>query len=98
MYIFSTILLLISITIYVVVRRKNIIEWLVCLCAEAEMTYGSGTGYLKLRDVYAEFVREFPVLSTFLPFNVFSALVDSALKHLKEKLAENQAINDIVVG
>lgn len=98
MYIFSLILLVISIAIYVIVRRKNIIEWLVCFCAEAEMTYGSGTGYLKLRDVYAEFVREYPVLSSVLPFNVFSALVDSALKLLKEKLAENKAINDIVVG
>ena len=98
MYIFSLILLVISLTIYIVVRRKNIIEWLVCLCAVAEMTYGSGTGYLKLRDVYAEFVREYPILSSVLPFNVFSALVDKALKFLKEKLAENEAINDIVVG
>lgn len=98
MYIFSLILLLVSLVIFVFVRRNNIIEWLVCFCAEAEMTYGSGTGYLKLRDVYAEFVKTYPVVSAVMPFNAFSSLVDKALKHLKEKLAENKAISDIVIG
>ena len=98
MYIFSLILLVISFVVFVFVRRNNIIEWLVCFCAEAEMTYGSGTGYLKLRDVYAEFVKTYPVVSCLIPFNTFASLVDKALKALKEKLAENKAISDIVVG
>lgn len=66
-------------------------------CAQAEMTYGSGTGYLKLRDVYAEFVEVYPIMSSVLPFDCFSNLVDKALKLLKEKLSENKAINNIVV-
>ncbi len=98
MYIFSSILFVVSLTVFVFVRRNNIIEWLVCFCAEAEMTYGSGTGYLKLRDVYAEFVKTYPLVSAIMPFNVFSSLVDKALKLLKEKLAENKAISDIVIG
>ena len=98
MYVFSLVLLLLSLVIFIFVRRNNIVEWLVCFCAEAEMTYGSGTGYLKLRDVYAEFVKTYPVVSAVMPFNAFSSLVDKALKHLKEKLAENKAISDIVIG
>ena len=98
MHLISFIMLVVSLAVFVFVRRNNIVEWLVCYCAEAEMTYGSGTGYLKLRDVYAEFVRAYPVLSAVMPFNTFSALVDKALKLLKDKLSENKAISDIVIG
>ncbi len=98
MYIASFVLLIISVVFFVAVRKKNIIEWLVCMCAQAEMTYGSGTGYLKLRDVYSEFVKAYPVMGVIMPFDYFSSLVDKALKLLKEKLAENEAICDLVVG
>lgn len=96
MYIASFILLIVSIVFFLAVRKKNIIEWLVCMCAHSEMTYGSGTGYLKLRDVYTEFVKQYPVLGIIMPFDYFSSLVDKALKLLKEKLAENEAICDLV--
>lgn len=85
-----------ALVFFFAVRRKNIIEWLVCMCAQAEMTYGSGTGYLKLRDVYSEFVKAYPVMGVIVPFDYFSCLVDKALKLLKEKLAENEAICEIV--
>lgn len=98
MYIFSALLLLVSIIFYLAVRKKNIIEWLVYMCAEAEMAYGSGTGYLKLRDVYAEFVKAYPVIGAIMPFDTFSALVDKALDSLKKKLAENEMINEIVTS
>lgn len=98
MRILSLLLLIAALIFFLAVRRKNITEWLVCVCAEAEMTYGSGTGYLKLRDVYSEFVRAYPILSVIMPFDYFSSLVDNALKLLKEKLAENKAICDIVVN
>ena len=98
MHMFSFVLLAVSTAIFVYVRRNNLVEWLVRYCAEAEMTYGTGTGYLKLRDVYAEFVDAYPILSAIMPFGVFSALVDKALKLLKEKLSENKAISDIVIG
>ena len=98
MYIASMVLLIVSIVFFLAVRRKNIIEHLVCMCAEAEMTYGSGTGYLKLRDVYAEFVKAYPIVGIVLPFEYFSSLVDKALKLLKEKLAENEAICEVVTG
>ena len=98
MYIVSAVLLAVSVIFYVAVRRKNIIEWLVCMCAEAEMSYGSGTGYLKLRDVYDEFVKTYPLLGALMPFGVFSTLVDKALDSLKEKLKENEMISEIVTG
>ena len=98
MYIVSLCVLVAAVVFFVAVRRKNIVEWLVYMCAESEMTYGSGTGYLKLRDVYAEFVKAYPVMGAIMPFECFSALVDRALKLLKEKLAENEAISEIVTG
>ncbi len=98
MYIASLVLLIVSIVFFLAVRKKNITEWLVCMCAQAEMTYGSGTGYLKLRDVYSEFVKAYPVMGVIIPFDYFSSLVDKALKLLKEKLAENEAICEIVTG
>ena len=98
MYIASFVFLIVSIVFFLAVRKKNITEWLVCMCAEAEMTYGSGTGYLKLRDVYAEFVKAYPLIGVIMPFEYFSSLVDKALKHLKEKLAENEAICEVVTG
>ncbi len=98
MYMLSLVLLAVSLVFFLLVRRKNIIEYLVCACAQAEMTYGSGTGYLKLREVYTDFVNSYPWLSVILPFDYFSSLVDKALKKLNEKLAENEEICEIVVG
>ena len=98
MHVISIVILALALSFFVFVWRKNIVEWLVCACAEAEMTYGSGTGYLKLRDVYTEFVKSHPVVANIMPFECFSSLVDKALKALKEKLAENDAISDIVLG
>ena len=96
MHMISLLVLTIATVLFAAVWRKNIVEWLVCACAEAEMTYGAGTGYLKLRDVYNEFVKTHSFVASILPFDAFSALVDMALKLLKEKLAENEAINDII--
>ena len=98
MYILSTIFVVVSVVFYFLVRRKNILQCLVRFCAEAEMAYGSGTGYLKLRDVYAEFVKAYPVISVIMPFDYFAYLVDTALIALNEKIEENDAICDIVVG
>jgi len=98
LYIISFVILMFAIIFFLAVRKKNITEWLVCVCAEAEMTYGSGTGYLKLRDVYTEFVKEYPILSVIIPFDYFSTLVDKALKHLNDKLQENKAISEMVTG
>lgn len=98
MKVISLILFVLSALFFLVIRRKNIIEWLVCVCAEAERTYGSKTGYLKLRDVYSEFVRAYPILSVIMPFEYFSYLVDKALVHLRKKLDENKAINEAICG
>ena len=78
--------------------KGNVIEWLVAICADAESIYGGGTGYLKLRDVYAEFVKAYPIVGIILPFDYFSSVVDKALKLLKEKLSENETICEIVTG
>lgn len=65
-------------------QRKKVIEWLKWAVTEAEKEYGSKTGQLKLRQVYDWYIDKFPVISTILPFSVFSSWVDVALKTMKE--------------
>lgn len=76
--------------------RGNIIEWLIVVCAECENLLGGGTGFLKLRTAYAQFVEQFPFFAKLVPFETFSVWVDEALAVLKEKLAVNQKLADYV--
>jgi hypothetical protein len=77
---------------------KKVKEWLVLVCAEAEKKLGSGTGALKLREVYDKFIEKFPKLSTIISFNLFSKLVDKSLKVLKNLLDTNTQIKEYVEG
>ncbi len=76
--------------------KGNVIEWLVAICADAESLYGGGTGYIKLRYVYDAFLGQFPALSKYISFSTFSKWVDKALEKLKEKLATNTRLNEII--
>lgn len=67
-------------------------EWLLWAVAEAEKALGGGTGQLKLRFVYDLFVTKFPVASKFIPFTVFSEMVDKALQKFREMLSTNQKV------
>lgn len=98
MDIVSFILIITGVIILFFVRKKNVTEWLVYVCAEAERVYGSGTGYIKLRDVYSEFIRVYPLLSILIPFDYFTKLVDKSLALLKEKLEESIEMNELIRG
>lgn len=79
--------ILLGVIIYMIVnQRSKIIEWLKYAVAEAEKLLGSGTGQLKLRQVYDWFCDKFPVIAAVLPFGVFSAWVDIALETLDKWL------------
>lgn len=73
-------------------------EWLKWAVSEAECYLGSGTGQLKLREVYDMFVTTYPLFSKIVPFNVFSKWVDLALEWLSEQLAKNPNIANYIKG
>lgn len=73
-------------------------EWLKFAVAEAEMYLGSGTGQLKLRQVYDWFTVQFPVFSKIVPFSIFSKWVDLALAWLREQLDSNENIKALIKG
>lgn len=73
-------------------------EWLLWAVTEAEKDLGSGTGQLKLRQVYDLFVVRFPWLAKVVPFNTFSDLVDEALVDMRQMLKTNEAVQAHVEG
>ena len=73
-------------------------KWLLWAVTEAEKELGSGTGALKLRQVYDLFVIRFPWLAKVISFDMFSTLVDEALEEMRELLKTNQAVSAFVNG
>ena len=73
-------------------------QWLLLATTEAEKRFGSGTGKLKLRYVYDQFVGKFPWLAKIVSFDFFSELVDSALGEMNQMLASNNAAQLYVNG
>jgi hypothetical protein len=71
-------------------------EWLKWAVTEAEAYLGSGTGQLKLRQVYDWFIDQFPVFSRILPFFIFSKMVDTALEWMREQLEKNLSIRAFI--
>lgn len=75
--------------------EQKVLNWLVWATGVAESAFGSGTGQLKLRSVYNQFITQFPKLSMIITFKRFSELVDDALEILRQML-ENEKIADII--
>lgn len=73
-------------------------NWLVWAVSEAEAVLGSGTGQLKLRYVYDLAVAKFPVVGKLIPFTVFSGWVDAALDVMREMIAENTSIAEVITS
>ena len=81
-----------------VVGEQKVRNGLVWAVGKAEQEFGSGTGQLKLRSVYNQFIARFPKLSTFITFKRFSALVDEALNILSDMLKNGKIANIIEKG
>ena len=79
-------------------EKGKIKNWLVWAVSEAEGYLGSWTGKLKLRYVYDLFVSEFSFVSTFISFEVFSIWVDEALVIMKNYIATNENIEQVIKG
>lgn len=80
-------------------RLNAVKEWLVYAVALAEKELGSGTGALKLREVYDQFLTKFPsYITKAISFATFSKLVDEALVTFKNMLKTNEAVKNYVEG
>lgn len=71
-------------------------NWLVWAVTEAEATFGSGTGQLKLRYAYELAIKQFPIVAKIIPFSVFSALVDEALVIMRKMIENNGKIANVI--
>ena len=80
------------------VRLNDVQEWLLGVVTEAEKQLGSGTGQLKLRQVYDKFLEKFPLLSVLVPFNMFAEMVDKALERMRAMLESNSFAQPYVEG
>lgn len=78
--------------------EQKVRNWLVWAVGKAEQEFGSGTGQLKLRSVYNQFIARFPKLSTFITFKRFAVLVDEALSILSDMLKNGKIANIIEKG
>lgn len=77
-------------------QLNKVREWLLLAVTNAEKELGSGTGKLKLRYVYDMFLGKFPWIAKVITFEQFSYLVDDALDEMRELLATNKAVAQIV--
>lgn len=81
---------------YTITNKQKVKEWLKYAVAVAEKELGSGTGQLKLRQVYDMFIERFPIFSKLVPFSTFSNWVDLALEFLREQLEKNESVKAFI--
>ena len=79
---------------------EKVKEWLIWACVEAEKRLQSGTGQLKLRQVYDMFcaVPAFTWIAKIVSFKTFSKWVSDALVTAKKMLIENSNLAEYVYG
>ena len=95
-YVIVVVLVLLFGIYYTITNKEKVREWLKYAVTVAEKDLKSGTGQLKLRQVYDMFIERFPVFSKLVPFSTFSIWVDEALIFLREQLEKNEAIKNFV--
>lgn len=81
-------------------QKEKVKEWLIWACIEAEKALQSGTGQLKLRQVYDMFcaVPAFTWVAKVISFDVFSEWVSDALITAKQMLVGNRTLAIYVYG
>ena len=77
-------------------QKEHIKQWLLWAVSVAEKNFGSGTGQLKLREVYDKFITKFPFVSKLISFETFSNLVDEAIVEMRDMLDKNSSISAII--
>ena len=79
-------------------QLRKVKAWLLFAVIQAEKELGSGTGRLKLRFVYDLFITKFKWFAYLISFEIFSDLVDDALDEMRDMLATNQAVYNLIEG
>lgn len=81
-------------------QKEKVMEWLKWACIEAEKELRSGTGQLKLRQVYNKFcmVPAFKWVAIVISFKQFEEWVSDALIEVKKMLVSNTTIAKRVYG
>lgn len=92
------IVIAVIVTYFIIFGKQSLMKWLLYAVTLAEEDLGAGTGRLKLIQVYSSFVANYPIFSKIIPFALFSAWVDIALKEMRDMLEENKKINALVMG
>lgn len=77
-------------------KTSKVKEWTRFAVMEAEKYMGSSTGQIKLRWVYNEFIKRFPLVSHLVSFQTFSRWVDEALDWMVEQMSENDAVKEYI--
>lgn len=98
LWIIALVLIIGAFALVAIRERKNLKNWLLYAVAAAEKALGSGTGELKLRQVYDAFLAKFPIISKFMSFNTFKALIENALDELEELINTNEKVNTYIKG
>ena len=75
---------------------EKVKEWLLFAVIAAEKEFGGGTGAIKLRSVYDNFLTKFPAVARAISFEFFSNLVDEVLEKMEALLLENKQVETLV--
>lgn len=76
-------------------RKKQVTKirmWMLYAVTEAERQLGSGTGLLKLQQVYNGFEKRFPKAAKVVSFDIFVRWVDEALVEMRQVLDEKETV------
>lgn len=73
-------------------KMQMVKDWLLYAVAIAEKELGSGTGRIKLGQVYEQFLLVFPQLQRFISFDTFAKLVDDVLMEFAILVEDNIVI------
>ena len=77
-------------------QMEALMEFLKWAVFQAEKHLGSGTGQLKLREVYQQAILQFPWVAERLTFEQFSKMVDDALDWMNDQMMKNEKMMEFV--
>lgn len=74
-------------------KKELITKWLLTVVLEAESKLGDGAGRAKLAYAYDQFIGKYKLLSTFISYEQFEAMVDNALEEMNKALSDSEELS-----
>lgn len=81
---------------FIALQFRSFRDWLIYAVTQAELYFGGKTGQLKLRYVYDMAVERFRFITVIITFDMFSKFVDKALIKMRDMIANNQTIGEML--